>query len=86
MALSKTVKKTIRGYDGFVSVDNCYIKVTSISGDKNKIDYTIGFYNGDKVIESSNYSFTPDMTGENFIKQAYTHLKTLPEFEGATDV
>lgn len=27
-----------------------------------------------------------DIAGENPIKQAYEHLKTLPEFSGATDV
>jgi hypothetical protein len=31
------------------------------------------------------YSFAPDLNGKNFIAQAYEHLKTLPEFAGATD-
>jgi hypothetical protein len=33
------------------------------------------------------YKFTASVSdgAENFIKQAYAHLKTLPEFAGATD-
>jgi hypothetical protein len=31
------------------------------------------------------YKFAPNLDGANFIKQAYEHLKTLPEFSGATD-
>jgi hypothetical protein len=29
--------------------------------------------------------FFPSLEGNNFIAQAYEHLKTLPEFEGAED-
>lgn len=31
------------------------------------------------------YGFDYELNGENAIKQAYLHLKTLPEFEGAVD-
>jgi hypothetical protein len=36
-------------------------------------------------IASEQYSFVPEMKNSNFIAQAYEHLKTLPEFAGATD-
>lgn len=36
-------------------------------------------------INNTCYSFTPTMTGDNFIKQGYDYLKTLPEFEGCED-
>jgi hypothetical protein len=29
--------------------------------------------------------FTHNLAGKNFIAQAYDHMKTLPEFAGATD-
>ena len=33
------------------------------------------------------FEFVPDMeSADNFIKQAYDHAKTLPEFSGAVDV
>ena len=33
------------------------------------------------------FQFTPDLeSADNFIKQAYEYLKTLPEFSGAIDV
>jgi hypothetical protein len=31
------------------------------------------------------YSCTYDINGENPVRQAYLHLKTLPEFANATD-
>jgi hypothetical protein len=31
------------------------------------------------------FVFAPNLDGPNFIKQAYEHLKTLPEFDGAVD-
>ncbi len=34
---------------------------------------------------SQDHYFAPELDRENFIKQAYEHLKTLPEFEGAED-
>jgi|SaaInlStandDraft_3_1057020.scaffolds.fasta_scaffold100827_2 hypothetical protein len=87
MALTKTIQKKLQGFDGALSVKDCYIKVMSISGDKQNMTYHVAFINLDTTVDSVNHSFTPDMlSGDNFIKQAYLHLKTLPEFVGATDV
>jgi hypothetical protein len=36
-------------------------------------------------LERRGYYFNLDMNGENPIKQAYEHLKTLPEFADAVD-
>jgi hypothetical protein len=63
----------------------CYIKVIKVSGDKVKGNMIVSFA-GTKNTFQKSYKFTPSMSGDNFIKQAYDYLKTLEEFEGATDV
>ena len=44
--------------------------------------------NPDLTIDSKSFSFTPSIAdgADNFIAQAYAHLKTLDEFDGYTDV
>jgi hypothetical protein len=61
-------------------------KVTSITGNKMKLDFTVAHISDMAQYERS-YSFEPsiDEGAPNFIKQAYLHLKTLSEFSGAED-
>jgi hypothetical protein len=67
---------------------SAYIKVSNVAGSKEdmaaEVRYLKDSASGD-LIKVESYSFGPDMDGDNFIKQAYEHLKTLPEFEGAID-
>ena len=63
---------------------DCYVKVNQVNGTKNSVVAEVIFF-VENVSKIKNYSFTPNMNGENFIKQAYLHLKTLPEFAGAQD-
>lgn len=58
-----------------------YIKVERVEGDKTKAKAFVS-QNGQLLIETV---FNVDLSGENFIKQAYDHLKTLSEFSGAID-
>jgi hypothetical protein len=61
-----------------------YIKVVSVSGTKNEASANVEA----KTDIGSSYSafvFIPNMDGPNFIKQAYEHMKTLPEYSGAQD-
>jgi hypothetical protein len=95
MALSKTI--TLSG-NSFLVVDllninlgqsektleDCYIKVASVESDKAMGLAQVAFCAGETSFARS-YPFTVDLEGPNFIKQAYEHLKTLPEFEGAED-
>ena len=37
------------------------------------------------AIKHEQFNFVPNLEGQNFIAQAYEHLKTLPEFAGAED-
>ena len=85
MALSINKIITIATKD--LTFNNAYLKVTTVQGSKDKVvaSYEIRS-SADGVAFAWNASdFSPDMNGENFIKQAYEYLKTLPEFANATD-
>jgi hypothetical protein len=81
MALTKTV--TLKNSFGESSVfGDAYMRVDRIDGDKRNVVVQVGFYkeeNG-RLLLSEFIPFAPDLAGGNFIKQAYEHLKTLPEF------
>ena len=66
---------------------NAYLKIEHLSGNKTEMSFSLGIYRGkdNKKIDNQQFIFVPNLDGENFIKQAYNHLKTLPEFAGATD-
>jgi hypothetical protein len=94
MALQHTLQ--IRGNIAFMSDEGVivrdettehisfYVKVEKVSGDKNQVSGLVSF-SSDTLSFTRNYAFTPNMNNDNFIKQAYLYLKTLPEFSGATD-
>jgi hypothetical protein len=84
MALKKKIEAIAFGKK--IVVD-AYIKVDSVSGNKQNISYSVITFADDKksVVVQNTFYFAPDMSGANFIQQAYEHLKTLPEFEDATD-
>lgn len=86
MALNKAMKLN----DNFgeqISFDETYIKVEDVGGTKENVAATAHIYKakGGPFLFLFRTNFTPSMEGGNFIKQAYEHLKTLPEFAGATD-
>ena len=95
MALQKTIK--ISGNASFrsglfnienIEIEkeiNSYIKISNINGNKNNIEFIISYFNGDIQIGTDKFNFTPFLDGDNFIKQAYLHLKSLPEFADAVD-
>lgn len=88
MALQHNIEFTKEGFTGTLSAENVYSKVSSLSGDKSSIFFVLQtFAEKDGVqLRENSYSFSPNLNGNNFIAQAYEHLKTLPEFSGATDV
>jgi hypothetical protein len=85
MALSKNI--SINAFGRTLNFDGAYIKVSNLTGSKDQVDAKIcSFAVKDGELLKTQYAkFVPDMNGANFIKQAYEHLKTLPEFAGATD-
>lgn len=85
MALQKTHTVKFHGKD--VVFQDCYFKVSHIAGSKLNLIVSVDAMSSrdGSTIERTDHSFTPNMDGGNFIAQAYAHLKTLPEFSGATD-
>lgn len=91
MALKMKYEMTVKGFDQIVSKADCYWRVAQVTGDKNEVSFHVNIFDYKnnvvgQALGSSRYAFVPNMNGSNFIAQAYEHLKTLPEFSGATDV
>ena len=94
MAFRQTISKTCTSsalFEGVkipvqpvVVADLFYIKVEAVSGTKANVNCTVSF-TGEKIKFQKAYTFEPDLGGANFIKQAYEHLKTLPEFSDVVD-
>ena len=83
MALNKTTTSP----QGFEAV-NAYHRVQGLCLVTNQnITFQVYAYKDVTfpAFAASNYSCAYDINGENPIKQAYLHLKTLPEFATATD-
>jgi hypothetical protein len=89
MALQKTFTQTQAPFSGTLEIANAYWRVEQVIATKSEVQcvVTINKKDGDTIEQVTNkrYSFAPDLAGKNFIAQAYEHLKTLPEFAGATD-
>jgi hypothetical protein len=86
MALKKDFEITKNGFSGTLVATDAYIKVESVNGTKlNVFAEVLVMSKDNEFIEKLYRSFRPNLNGANFIKQAYEHLKTLPEFAGAID-
>lgn len=82
MALSKTIN-----FKG-VTIADAYHRVWGVTLTKDTVSFGCGVHASDDtdMIDSTSYTCAYDIAGNNPINQAYEHLKTLPEFAGATDV
>lgn len=70
--------------------DNCYCKIASVNGSKDEMGIFLNVLtsaDSGYLLERKYYSFTPSVAdnSENFIKQGYEYLKTLPEFADVID-
>ena len=93
MALSMATNySSAHGID--VAVSEAYIRVDSLQCKKDFAQAAVSYYqsegafNADRPAFKTKFiSFVPDVTdgSDNFIKQAYLHLKTLDDFSGAED-
>ena len=84
------LKKTITLVDNFgeqIVFENAYIQAAKVETSKNASFATVLVRRSPnaQVLETRMAEFCLDLNGPNPIKQAYEHLKTLPEFEGAED-
>jgi|APSaa5957512535_1039671.scaffolds.fasta_scaffold10816_2 hypothetical protein len=88
MALSKLI--TLENSFGEKSDYDCYITIGMIKATKDNTEVFVNYFNADKSkqLHEDTYNFKQDLSDSaaNLWKQAYLHLKTLPEFVGATDV
>jgi hypothetical protein len=84
MALQKDFVLSAYGQD--VTIKDAYLKVINVNGNKNNLKIVVGIFDqkDGSLVEKMDAVFVPNLE-DNFIKQAYRHLKTLPEFAGATD-
>lgn len=86
MALQKNIKLTDNlGIE--VDIPNAYIKIESTNCSKQNSSYfvVIKKSNDGMIVNKLMNDFNYDLNGENAIKQAYLHLKLLPEFVDAAD-
>jgi len=84
MALKKTIN-TKHGID----VNDAYHRVESVQlREKTQLMFAVRSYAdpSKQAIDEKIVSCAYNLNGDNPIKQAYEHLKTLPEFAGAADV
>lgn len=88
MALQKTLSLTNNFGEQSV-FQNAYIKVHEVIGGKHGASICLMIMNNanGKELKREMLSFMPSVAdgSENFIKQAYEYVKTLSEFEGATN-
>jgi hypothetical protein len=85
------LEKTITVQDSFGenrSFTGAYGRVDMLMGNKNGFAVTFNFYKNSEcavLLQTIATSFKPSLEGNNFIAQAYEHMKTLPEVAGAKD-
>jgi hypothetical protein len=72
---------------GGVKVDNAYCRIENISLTKDTLMFSVRNYvvPTKPFFSEDSLSCPYDILGENPFKQAYLHIKTLPEFAGAVD-
>jgi len=70
-----------------ISFDRTYVKVTHVTSTKTTgaLCYKIFEKQEGRCLADRSVDFPIDLDGPNPIKQAYLHLKTLPEFADAID-
>ena len=81
------LEKTVTTLHGFKAVD-AYHRVEGTQVRKDTMTFQVRSYkdtSGLPHFADSPFNCAYDIAGDNPIKQAYAHLKTLPEFAGATD-
>ena len=87
MALTQKVTEKKDNFSGELVYPNAYWKVEKIIYTNSKINAEVLAYTkrGETCIGRIVASFSPELDGDNFVKQTYNHLKTLEEFAGAVD-
>ena len=88
------LKQTLTVKDNFgieVQLEDCYVRVVSLHGTKTNMMANVDIFKKPEgefpnvLLMNEKHEFEPRLDGPNFIAQAYGHLKTLPEYQGAVD-
>lgn len=81
MALSKDIE-----FKG-ISVPSAYHRVWNVSLSKASMSFGLSVHAnaGGEMLSSTAHECAYDINGSNPIRQAYEHLKSLPEFASASD-
>jgi hypothetical protein len=66
---------------------DAYLQVSKVTSAKDLSTIELGYFknNSSPLLITRYFTFTLDLEGPNPIKQAYEHLKSLPEFADAVD-
>lgn len=85
MALKKII--SLEAFGQTLSFPNAYIKVTNIAGNKDSLTAAISYFDKQNglFLKVASVNFAPELNGNNFISQAYNHIKSLSEFADAVD-
>lgn len=78
--------------DSGIMVENSYVRIGNIEGDKNNLSFALNFYKNKESfqgnlasLKNEYHSFIPNMDS-NFIQQGYEFLKTKEEYKNAIDL
>jgi hypothetical protein len=87
MAIQSSITETRQHFTGELVCSSAYWRIEHISGNKQGLTFVVNAYstNQGSTLCSNQFSFIPKLDGDNFIKQAYQFLKSLPEFADAVD-
>jgi hypothetical protein len=86
MALQKTLT-LVDNFNELVVFDNAYIQIAKVETSKITSIATVLIRksSSSQILKTQIAEFSIDLEGPNPIKQAYLHLKSLPEFSDAVD-
>jgi hypothetical protein len=86
MALTQSLTLTNNFEEESFFADS-YLRVNKVTAVKGLSTIELGYYknSGGPLLITRYFTFTLDLDGPNPIKQAYLHLKSLPEFADAVD-
>lgn len=83
------LQKTVMTLHDFEATDAYHRVEAAMLNTKTELGFHVRSYKSKDAtvaFHDASYRCAYDIAGENPIKQAYEHLKTLPEFAGAADV
>jgi len=86
MALQISLSLT-DNFQQVIDFADCYVKTSSVLSTKeySTITYSVYKEKDGVLLQQNVINFALDFDGPNPIKQAYLHLKSLPEFADAVD-